>query len=126
MSSLVAKANALKAELSLPVELSATKAVAAACEVMQIVAEPGESLPSLADRVVAAVGCGRRLQWPFFLSRHSWFGDPLFLMLQFLNAAPGLYLIEYLQIFYVIFLRSLSGSEKSAAISGKSSQDTHT
>ena len=48
--SLVAKANALKAELSLPSKMSAVQTIVAACEMMQIVAEPGESLPSLADR----------------------------------------------------------------------------
>ena len=55
--SLVAKANALKAELGLPSDMRAAQAIAAACEMMQMAAEEGESLTSLADRVVAAVGC---------------------------------------------------------------------
>ena len=55
--SLVAKADALKAELCLPPDMAAFHTIAAAAEIMQIVAEPGESLPSLADRVVEAVGC---------------------------------------------------------------------
>ena len=55
--SLVAKANALKAELGLPPDMPSRQAILAACEMMQITAEPSESLPSIADRVVAAVGC---------------------------------------------------------------------
>ena len=34
----------------------AAQAISTACEIMQIVAEPNELLPSIADRVVAAVG----------------------------------------------------------------------
>ena len=49
--------NALKAELGLPSDMRAAQAIAAACEMMQMAAEEGESLTSLADRVVAAVGC---------------------------------------------------------------------
>ena len=97
--SLVAKANALKAELGLPPEIPAAQAISTACEIMQIVAEPNELLPSIADRVVAAVGRlrnrfvrsapapapargggGGGLRRPFFLSRDSLFGGPLFLM----------------------------------------------
>ena len=55
--SLVAKANALKKELGIPPSMSAAQAVMTACEMMQIVSEPGESLPSIADRVIEAVGC---------------------------------------------------------------------
>ena len=55
--SLVAKANALKAELDIPASMPAAAAVVAAAEIMQITAEPGESLPNLTDRVMAAVGC---------------------------------------------------------------------
>ena len=53
----MAKANALKAELGIPPDMPAAAAISAACEVMQIIREQGESLPDLADRVVAAVGC---------------------------------------------------------------------
>ena len=55
--SLVAKANALKAELGLPPDMPAAAAISAAREIMQIIPEQGESLPHLVDRVVAAVGC---------------------------------------------------------------------
>ena len=48
----MAKANALKADRAWP----AAQAISTACEIMQIVAEPIELLPSIADRVVAAVG----------------------------------------------------------------------
>ena len=47
--SLVAKANALKVELGLPRDMPAAHAIpAVACEIMQIVVEPGDSLPCLA------------------------------------------------------------------------------
>ena len=48
--SLVAKANALKAELGLPPEIPAAQAISTACEIMQIVAEPNDSLPSMRCR----------------------------------------------------------------------------
>ena len=51
------KANALKAELGIPPDMQAAAAISAACEIMQIIPEQGESLPALADRVFAAVGC---------------------------------------------------------------------
>ena len=38
-------------------EVASERGVANRLPVLQIVAEPGESLPSLADRVVEAVGC---------------------------------------------------------------------
>ena len=51
------KAIRSEREICLPPDMAAFHTIAAAAEIMQIVAEPGESLPSLADRVVEAVGC---------------------------------------------------------------------
>ena len=64
MSTLVAKAHALKKKLGLPLNMAAGPAIAAACEVMKIVAEPGESLPDLADRLIAAAGCAVDAPFP--------------------------------------------------------------
>ena len=38
-------------------DMQAAAAIVAACEFMQIIPEQGDSLPAMADRVVAAVGC---------------------------------------------------------------------
>ena len=54
--SLVAKAAALRSELGLP-ELAAGPTILAACATMGIVPEESSTLPQLADKVMAAVGC---------------------------------------------------------------------
>jgi hypothetical protein len=55
--SLVEKAAAIRRELSMPPELTAAQTIAAACEMMGIVVEPGQTLPQVTDQVMQAVGC---------------------------------------------------------------------
>ena len=59
---LVAKAAALRAELSLSDELSAAATIMAACEMMGIALEPGENLPQLWQTASLQLSAARSMQ----------------------------------------------------------------
>ena len=54
---LVAKANAIKAALSLPPDMAPVAAIGAACEMMGFVPERGSTLPAIADALITQIGC---------------------------------------------------------------------
>ena len=57
MPTLLEKVAAIKKALSIPPSLELVPAIGTALEMIGLVAERGEPLPQLADRIIAAVGC---------------------------------------------------------------------
>ena len=54
---LIAKANAIKAALSLPPDMAPVAAIGAACEMMGHVPERGTTMPAIADALIEQIGC---------------------------------------------------------------------
>ena len=56
--SLLAKTAAIAKAIGLPPDMATGQTLVAACEAMGVVPEPGATLPQIADRLMADMGCG--------------------------------------------------------------------